>query len=89
MTIDVVLFQALSRDVYNLEPQTQEEGEFVDLGSSKRDKNLECEDDDAGSALSTEQQQYWFEKHWFSFADSIQDINLYYIPPDNTRGCDA
>ncbi len=65
----------MSRDVYNLaEPQTQDDGEFVDLGSSKREKTLDGEDEEVGSAIATEQQQDWFEKLWFSFVDSIQDI---------------
>jgi hypothetical protein len=77
-------FQALSRDVYNIESQTQDETEFVDLGSSKQEKPVECESDELIVAMGSESQKDWFEKQWFSFVDSIQE-NMYYIPPDNTQ----
>lgn len=82
--------QALSRDVYNLDPQIQDD-EFVDLGSSKQTKTLECNDENSDNATlgNGSQLQDEFEKHWFHFADSIQDINLYCISPENTHGCDA
>lgn len=78
----LIELQALSRDVYHLEPQIQDDNEFIDLGSSKRAN--ECDDEDSGT---DSQQPEVFEKHWFSFSDSIQDINLY--SPENTHGCDA
>lgn len=87
--VDVIHFyslQALSRDVYNLESQTQDETEFVDLGSSKQEKTLDCENGELISAMGSESQKDWFEKQWFSFADSIEE-NMYYIPPNNTHGC--
>lgn len=75
--------------MYNLESQTQNEIEFVDLGSSKQEKYLECENEELIITMGSESQAYWFEKHWFSFVDSIQE-NMYYIPPDNTQhGCNA
>nr|CAH0106136.1 unnamed protein product [Daphnia galeata] len=81
--------EALCRDVYNLESQTQNEIEFVDLGSSKQEKYLECENEELIITMGSESQADWFEKHWFSFVDSIQE-NMYYIPPDNTQhGCNA
>ncbi|XP_046636081.1 uncharacterized protein LOC124314774 [Daphnia pulicaria] len=76
--------EALSRDVYNIESQTQDETEFVDLGSSKQEKPVECESDELIVAMGSESQKDWFEKQWFSFVDSIQE-NMYYIPPDNTQ----
>lgn len=84
-----IRLQALSRDVYNLEPPTQDDSEFVDLGSSKLTQTLEGQDKDSSHSLESGNQQDSFEKVWFNFADSIQDINLYYIPSENTHECDA
>lgn len=75
--------EALCRDVFNLEFPTQDESEFVDLGSSKLDKTGENEE--SVVTITSERQGDWFEKQWFSFADSIQDV--YCVPKVNM--CDA